>query len=44
MHQVARLRQNMAAEKEAAERAIKSEMLMKKYTLRNKTLYDKQVR
>lgn len=42
--QVARLRESVAVEKEAVARAKETEMLMKKYTLRNKTLCDKKVK
>lgn len=41
--QVARLRESVAEEKAAVARAKSTEMLLKKYTLRNKTLCDKKV-
>lgn len=44
VHQVARLGESVAKEKEAVARGKETEALMKKYTLRNKTLYDKKVR
>eukprot|EP00752_Nemacystus_decipiens_P002846 g2651.t1 len=42
--EVARLRESVAEQKEAVVRAKETEILMKKYTLRNKTLYDKKVK
>ena len=44
VRQVARLREIVAEKQEAVARAKETEVLLKKYTLRNKTLCDKKVR